>query len=284
VPSRIPSLAEFGQRFGGPLNAPQKAVLPTATPAGGVTLNEAAQTDAGLRDMLQQQQLRSTFDIMSPVSNYTSSPMPKAPATKADFDAVFGTPAPLSAVGVSAAPKLSPLPSKTVGYAPGMAPGQFLNQAPIYQPTSPMAAPIPRPNPLLAPQVAATPVAQPPSAFSKLAPGMISMAMAGGPLGVLGGFARLAAASLGNVNNPRGLGYDAATAARNAAVAAGVRSSDMIGGNMGGASYGRRQSDGTVTGTTRSGTGYTSSNGGDHISVGGRSYSKNSRGTYSQDL
>jgi hypothetical protein len=58
----------------------------------------------------------------------------------------------------------------------------------------------------------------------------------------------------------------------------------MIGGRMGSASYGRRQSDGTVTGTTRSGTGYTSRDGGNSISVGGRTYSKNRRGTYSLNV
>jgi hypothetical protein len=70
----------------------------------------------------------------------------------------------------------------------------------------------------------------------------------------------------------------------NAAVSRGVQASDMIGGRMGSASYGRRQSDGTVTGTTRSGTGYTSSNGGRDISIGGRSYTRTKDGHYAQKV
>jgi hypothetical protein len=82
------------------------------------------------------------------------------------------------------------------------------------------------------------------------------------------------------MNKIFGGGYRQSTAAQNARVSAGVQASDMIGGAYGGASYGRRQSDGSVTGTTRSGTGFTSRDGGKSISVGGRTYTanKNRRG------
>jgi len=89
---------------------------------------------------------------------------------------------------------------------------------------------------------------------------------------------------IGALNKIMGAGFNQSTAAQNARVSAGVQSSDMVGGRYGGASYGRKQSDGSVTGTTRSGTGYTSRDGGNSISVGGRSYVKNKRGTYSQKI
>lgn len=227
----------------------------------------------------------NTFDILSNRSNFAPQAAPKV-LSQQDFNARFGPSQSFASVAAATAPVFSapkraltapaPPAGTLAGYRSTLAAQPA--PAPTYQPTSPVAAaPIPRPNPLAAPQVAgatAMPVA-PPSAFSKLAPGMIGMAMASSPMGVLGGMARLAAASLGNVNNPRGLGYDAGTAARNAAVARGVQSSDLVGN---GASYGRKRSDGSVTGTTSRGTGYTSSNGGRDITIGGRSYKKERSG------
>jgi hypothetical protein len=194
------------------------------------------------------------------------------------------------AAGYPKAPQaLTPAQAASAARYAGLA-QQYAQQqapAPTYQPVSPAAAaPIPRANPLVAPQVApatAAPVAPPPSAFQKLAPGMIGMALATGPLGVFGGFARLAAASLGNVNNPRGLGYDAATAAMNATFTP-ARSDLVNPNNPNGAAYGRKQSDGTVRGRTSGGTSYTSSNGGDRVSVGGKTFEKNRAGRYSQVL
>lgn len=87
------------------------------------------------------------------------------------------------------------------------------------------------------------------------------------------------------LNKIMGAGFKQSRADWNKSVAANVQKSDMIGGNYGGASYGRKHSDGSVRGTTQSGTGYTSRNDGRDISVGGREYTanKNRRG-YSQRI
>lgn len=75
------------------------------------------------------------------------------------------------------------------------------------------------------------------------------------------------------------------TAARNAAYARTVSPSDRVGGRYGSASYGRTGSDGVTRGTTSSGTGWESSGGGERVTVGGKSYTRNRDGrTYSRDL
>jgi hypothetical protein len=133
-------------------------------------------------------------------------------------------------------------------------------------------------NPIAGPAPVAAPVA-PPSAFRKLAPGLLGIAMASSPMGVFGGMARLAAASLGNANNPRGLGFNQSTLDANNAFS--PARSDMIGNSK--ASYGRKTSDG-VRGTTSGGTNYTSRNGGRDIDIGGRSYTSRGRGKYSLNV
>jgi hypothetical protein len=66
-----------------------------------------------------------------------------------------------------------------------------------------------------------------------------------------------------------------------------VQQSDMIGGRYGEASYGRKQSDGSVTGTTRSGAGYRSSinekTGRRQHTVNGRTYTTDSKGRASRE-
>lgn len=168
---------------------------------------------------------------------------------------------------------LAPLPpAKTVASLPvASVPGPI--------PTTDIpASMMPQPNTVAG---AVAPAAQP-SLLKKLAPGMILGALTGGIPGMaMSGLGGLIRGSLGSVNNPRGLGFDAATAARSAAIARGVQASDLVGN---GASYGRRQSDGSVTGTTSSGTGYESRDGGKEISVGGRTYKEKKSGGYSLEL
>ncbi len=154
--------------------------------------------------------------------------------------------------------------------------------APAYTATSPIAAaPIPRPNPLAAPQamaasaVPAMPAPVPPKFMNVPPIAKLAMGLAIPGIGM----------GIGALNKIMGAGFNQSTAAQNARVSAGVQESDLIGGAYGGASYGRKQSDGSVTGTTRSGTGYTSRDGGREISVGGRSYTakKDGRG-YAQRI
>lgn len=183
--------------------------------------------------------------------------------------------------------QLASLPSRTIGPAPGMAPLAGVEQTPtsIYTPK----APVPRMNP-----VAPAPVQeeQPKGLLgglsnvmtNPLARGVLGF-MTGGPLGAAIG---VGSAMIGNALGGRGLlgsglgglGYDAATAARNAAFAGSVNPSDRVGGAYGSASYGRTGSDGITRGTTSSGKGW-SSDGKGNYSVGGRSYSDNkqSRGS-----
>jgi hypothetical protein len=232
---------------------------------------------------------RPGYPSQPPIPRMSDVP-PAPPRPAAPLSALSYAPTTQPAQTAAARP---PVPGTLSGYRAALTAQPAPAPAPTYKPISPLAGaptldeiaynggvPV-APGAMAA---SAMPAAQPPSPFRKLAPGLISLAMASSPMGVFGAFGRLAAASLGNVNNPRGLGYNAGTAAMNAAVSRGVQASDMIGGRMGSASYGRRQSDGTVTGTTRSGTGYTSRDGGNSISVGGRTYSKNRRGTYSLNV
>ena len=126
--------------------------------------------------------------------------------------------------------------------------------------------------------------------LSKIGAPLLSIAMASNPMGMLGGIARLAAGSLGNVNNPRGMGYNQATANRMASVSDGAlgRGDFINKKTMGLATYGSttRNSDGSsaTRGTTRSGTGYESRDGGREIDIGGRRYTTNRQGHYSLNV
>lgn len=182
--------------------------------------------------------------------------------------------------------ELPALPSRNVGYAPGMTPLAGVPQTAtpqVYQPTSPVGGPTLDEiaygaMPPGAAAASAAPVGKKPGMISNILSNPLARAgigyLTGGPLGAaigLGG-ALLSGALKGGGFGALGGGFDPATAARNAAYAAGVSQSDMIGGRYGGASYGRTGSDGVTRGTTSSGTGWSSSNGGRDVTVGGRSY------------
>lgn len=157
--------------------------------------------------------------------------------------------------------------------------------APVYQPTSPVGGPTLDElaygaMPPGAAAASAAPVGKKPGMISNILSNPLARAgigyLTGGPLGAaigLGG-ALLGGALKGGGFGALGGGFDPATAARNAAYAAGVSQSDMIGGRYGGASYGRTGSDGVTRGTTSGGTGWSSSNGGKNVSVGGKSYTE----------
>jgi hypothetical protein len=268
LPSRTVSAPRVSDLFGGPGTAPQRSTDIPASQSPGYPAQPptprmspvppAARPPISVMSYAPQSAPPSTAPTLRPSQWGTATP---TPGTLAGFRSALASPPP-----AAPAPTYKPTP---IASAPTLDELAYNGGVPVAP--GAMAA-------------SAMPAAQPPSPFRKLAPGLISLAMASSPMGVFGAFGRLAAASLGNVNNPRGLGYNAGTAAMNAAVSRGVQASDMIGGRMGSASYGRRQSDGTVTGTTRSGTGYTSRDGGNSISVGGRTYSKNRRGTYSLNV
>lgn len=287
-------------------SAPQRSLVSAADNLappgiGAATASGASATPAGVRgtfDILSSapkyQQAAPKQDLSSIFNKVSAPSLPSSTVSAPKVSSVSATPVGTTDIPASmrsgypqapTAPLTGPMAGAAARYAGVMAQQALAAApkiAPTYQPTNPMGqqldelaynagAPV-QPGVMGA---TATPVAQPPSPFKALAPGVIGLMTAAGPLGVMGAFGRLAAASLGNVNNPRGLGYNASTAARNAAVARGVQASDLVGN---GASYGRKQSDGTVTGTTSRGTGYTSSNGGREISIGGRTYEKKDNG------
>jgi peptidoglycan hydrolase-like protein with peptidoglycan-binding domain len=202
---------------------------------------------------------------------------PQRPPSQADFPAsVFG-------IAPKPAQVLSPAQAAIAARYSGLAAQYAAKPAPAYQATAVPGAP-PMGTNLgnigVAPQmpgvppataVPAMPAPVPPK-FMNLPKGvpLAASLLTGVPIGL----------GIAAMNKIFGGGYRQSTAAQNARVSAGVQASDMIGGAYGGASYGRRQSDGSVTGTTRSGTGFTSRDGGKSISVGGRTYTanKNRRG------
>ena len=153
---------------------------------------------------------------------------------------------------------------------------------PAYQPTSPVAASAQPVDDIRPPQPGLyTPAPQPQQTGFIDQLGEIMQNPLGPVIGAGG-------AILGRLfgRDGRGMfGGDPALAARSAAIAGGVSPSDRIGGAYGGATYGRKQSDGSVTGTTRSGTGWSSSGGGNEVTVGGKTYRRNrTNGGYSRVL
>jgi peptidoglycan hydrolase-like protein with peptidoglycan-binding domain len=233
--------------------------------------------------------------LSSPVANvFNRAPTPVAaaasarpapPAMSRAFD-IMSPQAPTDIRPVFSAPKRTVTTSNLFANYAATQPATLKPPAPApaYTATSPVAPPVPKPNPFAAPQMpgvaAATPV---PAMPAPVPPKFIDMPMAAKV--AMGVAIPGIGLGIGALNKIFGGGFNQSTAARNARVSAGVQASDLVGGAYGNASYGRRQSDGSVTGTTRSGTGYTSRDGGREIDIGGRTYRANrGRAGYSLDL
>lgn len=295
-----PSLAQFNDRFGGPANAPQRTVI--GNPAGIDMAERRRFTPNQMVDSVESAAARryapqppAALDSARNAAAMAASAAANAPtrqtaqnmasaragASQAALQAARAAPQIASGAtggALNFAPE--PAPPKTMSAAQFDArfgkPQPFTAPAP-YTPTNPIAAaPIPRMNPIAgpAPVAPAMPAPVPPK-FMNIPP-LAKLAMGVAIPGIGMGISAL--------NKIMGAGYNQATAANSARVSAGVQQSDMVGGRYGGASYGRKQSDGSVTGTTRSGTGYTSRNGGRDIDIGGRSYSTNRQGRYSLNV
>jgi peptidoglycan hydrolase-like protein with peptidoglycan-binding domain len=262
-----------------PRSVAKPASAPQSTHAGDGVLSRAV-ADAIMASAAKQANGASILDFSNAAAGAWGSPA----ATAAKPASAPAAKAPTPLTPVNRAVPLAPLPApKTIGVPPvaGALPGT----APL--PTTDIPASMQPGYGQAVPQPAAVPAAAPPSILKRMAPGMIMGALTGGVPGMaMSAVSSLIRGSLGNVNNPNGLGFNQDTFNRTNSFT--PQQSDMVGGMHGAASYGRttKNSDGSTTtrGTTSTGTGYESHNGGDRIDVGGRTYTKNKRGTYSLNV